>query len=164
MAEHSTLTGASLHENKHIDTAGTSDAGKVVTPSSTDAGEGELRYLTESEISGRTYALTAKITDIGGTNAAYVVAPFDGTITTVYSVIDQAIATADTVLTVSINGVSTTPSTLTIAYSGSAAGDVDSVTITNNNAVSAGDYVKIVSDGATSTAANAYCTLIFTKA
>lgn len=164
MAEHNTLTGASLHESKYIDSAGTSDAGKVVTPSSIDAGVGELRYLLESEISSKTYALTCTVEDIGGTNSAYVVAPFTGTLTGVYTTINQAIATADAVLTISIGGVSTTPSTVTIAYSGSAAGDVDSVTLTNNNTVVPGSVIKILSDGGTSTAANAYCTLIFTKA
>jgi hypothetical protein len=163
MAEHRDLTGASLHECKLIDSAGTGDAGKVITPSSTDAGVGELRQLTETEISDKTYALTAKLKDVGGTNVAYVVAPFDGTITKVYTAIDQAIATADAVLTVAIGGVSTTPATITIAYSGSAAGDIDSVTITNNNTVVAGDKITITSDGGTSTAADVFCTLVFTK-
>jgi hypothetical protein len=164
MAEHSTLTGTSLHECKQISTAGTGDAGKVITPSAADAGEGELRFLTENEISSKTYALTSKIEDIGGTNACRVVVPFAGTLTKVYSVIDQAIATTDTTLSVAIDGVATTPATITIAFSGSAANDVDSVTITNNNTVVEGDVITVTSDGATSTAANAFITLIFTKA
>jgi hypothetical protein len=47
MAEHNTLTGSQLHEPKGIDSASTSDAGKVLTPSSTTANTGELRQLTE---------------------------------------------------------------------------------------------------------------------
>jgi hypothetical protein len=164
MAEHNTLTGASLHECKQISTAGTGDAGKVITPSAVDAGEGVLRNLTEAEISAKTYALTVLLEDLSSASVARVVVPFAGTLTTVYTVIDQAIATTDAVLTVAIDGVSTTPATVTIAFTGSAANDVDSVTITSNNTVVAGDVVTITSDGATATAANATCTLIFTKA
>jgi len=164
MAEHSDLTGASLHECKLIDTAGTGDAGMVITPSAVDAGEGVLRNLVESEIDSRTYALTCRVADIGGTTPARLVVPFTGTLTTVYTVIDAVVATADAVLTIAIDGVSTTPATLTIAYSGSAAGDIDTVAITNNNSVVPGDLITVTSDGGPSGSTGADVTLIFTKA
>ena len=44
------MTGSSLHEPKNIDTAGTSDAGKVLNPSASTAGLGVLRQLVTSEI------------------------------------------------------------------------------------------------------------------
>ena len=164
MAEHNTLTGSSLHQCKQITTAGTGDAGKVITPSASTAGIGELRQLLESEISTRTYALTVPLDDLSSTSVARLVVPFAGTLTKVYTVIDQAIATTDSVLSVAIGGVACTPGTITIAFTGSAANDVDSVTITSTNTVVAGSVVTITSDGATATAADAMCTLIFTKA
>lgn len=165
MAEHADLTGASLHECKLIDTAGTGDAGKVITPSAADAGVGVLRVLTEAEISTKTYALTVNLADISATSVAYVVPPFTGTLTGVYTALQGAIATTDAVLTVAIDGVTTTPGTITVAYSGSAAGDIDSVTISSNNDVVAGtSLISITSDGAPSSGAGCTCTLIFTKA
>lgn len=164
MAEHNTLTGASLHECKLIDAAGTGDAGMVITPSAVDAGVGVLRNLVESEVSDKTYALTCRVADIGGTTPARLVVPFTGTLTTVYTIIDAAIATADAVLTVAIDGVSVTPATVTIAYSGSAAGDIDTVAVTNNNIVVPGDMITVTSDGGPSGSAGCDVTLIFTKA
>lgn len=52
MAEHHTITDpAKLHEAKQIAGASPADAGKVITPSSSIAGQGELRKLTLSELS-----------------------------------------------------------------------------------------------------------------
>jgi hypothetical protein len=164
MAEHNTLSGADLHENKHISGSSTGDAGKVVTPSASDAGVGVLRNLLESEISTKTYALTVQLADVGSTTPAHVVVPFAGTLTGWYTVLHSAIATADAVVSIAIGGVATTPDDLTIAFSGSAAGDVDSLTITSNNAVVAGSRITITSDGAPSNSAIVTCTLIFTKA
>lgn len=164
MAEHSALTGASLHECKLIDAASTGDAGKVITPSAVDAGVGVLRALTEAEISDKTAAVTVHLDDISSASVARVVAPFDGTLDAVYTVLHGAIATTDAVLTVAIGGVTTTPGTITVAYSGSAAGDVDSVTITSNNAVTGGaSVITITSDGAPSSGAACTCTLVFSK-
>lgn len=51
MPEHEDIVGGvNIHEEKHISDATTGDAGKVVTPSSTTNGEGELRNLKISEI------------------------------------------------------------------------------------------------------------------
>lgn len=164
MAEHNTLSGASLHECKQISTAGTGDAGMVITPSDTDAGVGVLRNLTEAEISDKTYTITTHIADIGSTTPARVVVPFAGTLTDVYSVIDGAVSTTDAVITVAIDGVSTTPGTFTIAFTGSAAGDVDSLAVTNGNTVVAGDVISLTSDGAPANSVRADITLVFTKA
>ena len=50
MTEHNTLTGSSVHEEKLISSAATSDAGKVVTPSGSVANTGELRKLLTTEL------------------------------------------------------------------------------------------------------------------
>lgn len=51
MPEHVDIQNADCHEPKHITDALTSDAGKVITPSSTTAGDSELRKLLRSELS-----------------------------------------------------------------------------------------------------------------
>jgi len=48
--QHDALASAQVHEPKHITSAGTGDAGKVITPSSSSAGESVLRVLTLDEI------------------------------------------------------------------------------------------------------------------
>lgn len=164
MAEHSELTGASLHECKLIDAASTGDAGKVITPSDVDAGVGVLRALTEAEISDKTYSVTVNLADISAASVAYVVAPFTGTLDAVYTVLQGAIATTNATLTVAIGGVTVTPGTITVAFSGSAAGDVDSLTVTSNNAVTGGaSVISITSDGAPSSGAGCTVTLVFSK-
>ena len=50
MAIHKDLSAAECHEDILIIPAGTIDSGKVITPSSSTAGEGELRQLNCSEI------------------------------------------------------------------------------------------------------------------
>lgn len=161
MAEHNTLTGSSVHECKQISSAGTSDAGKVITPSSSTAGEGELRLLTESEIESKTAYITATFEDVStAASTVYIPMNFAGTVTAIRSVLHGTIATADTTLTCKINGTAITSGTLTLAYSGSAAGDVDTATPTANNTFSAGQYLEVTSDGASTNAVNA--TVMFT--
>lgn len=48
--QHKDIQHAECHEPRHITTAGTSDSGKVITPSAIDAGRSELRNLTPVEV------------------------------------------------------------------------------------------------------------------
>lgn len=163
MPAHSTIESADCHEPKHITTAGTADAGKVITPSDSTAGTSELRLLTESEISEKTEYLTLWFDDLSTATTRYVVAPFDGTLTGVYSVLQAATTGADTTLTVSIDGVNVNPATITITQSGSAAGDVDSVSPTTLNTFSLGDKIEVATDGGDTAGAAAYITLIMSR-
>lgn len=160
MAEHNTLTGSSNHEPKNIDSASTSDAGKVLTPSASSAGVGVLRNLVESEVNSKTAYVTAVFEDVSTAGDIYIPMNFAGTVTEVRSVINGAIATADVDLTMKINGVAMTGGVLTIAFSGSAAGDIDTVSPTATNVFTAGQYLQVTSDGASTNAIDA--TLMFT--
>lgn len=160
MAEHNTLTGSALHEPKGIDSAGTSDAGKVITPSSSTAGTGELRKLAESEITGKVAYITAVFDDISTAGTIYIPVPFAGTVTSVRSVINGTIATDDVDLTVKVNTSAMTNGVITIAYSGSAAGDLDSCSPTAGNTITTSDYLAVTSDGASTNTVSA--TLAFT--
>lgn len=160
MPELNTVTGADLHWPRGIESASTSDAGKVLTPDSTTAGVGELRLLAESEITGKTAYVVTKFDDISTAGDIYLPVAFAGTVTEVRTVIDGTIATSDCVLTIKKNNVAMTGGTVTIAFSGSAAGDVDSATITALNDVTTTDYINVTSDGASTNTVAA--TLIFT--
>lgn len=159
MTAHSALGASELHECKQVKSAGTGDAGKVITPSSSTAGEGTLRNLLESEISQVVDYFVLSVADITTAGQTYFVAPASGTITSFRSALQGAIGTADELVRLRIGGTLVTDSQITIAYSGSAAGDVDSATPSANNTVSAGAAVEIEYDGASTGSVGAVFTV-----
>lgn len=152
--QHSAILNAQCHEPRHITDAVTSDNEKVITPDSATAGTSSLEYLS--------YPLTLEVTDISTAGSSWIVAPFDGTITRIYSVIDGTIATSDATLTAEIGGVLVTDSSITVTQSGSMAGDVDFSTPSAANTFTAGQTIEIITDGASSNSVKANIT-IWTK-
>lgn len=103
------------------------------------------RPLTEVSVS-------AYMADLSTASSAFVVSPWRGKITRVYSVIYNAITGADAVWTLEINGTAVTGVSVTVANSGSAAGDMDEDEPTgSDHYVNEGDRIEFVSDGASST-------------
>lgn len=94
------------------------------------------------------YFLTVKMADVSTAGSVHVVAPDDGKIIKVMSVIDGAIATDDAGITTKINGTAVTGGAITIANASSAAGDVDSAEPTAANSVEEGGVIEIITDGA----------------
>ena len=94
--------------------------------------------------------LPFNIADVSTAGQVFIPIPvgFDGTIVEIITVLNGAIATADVDLTAKIAGVAVTNGLITITQSGSAAGDVDIVNPTSNNAVAAGGTIEIETDGA----------------
>lgn len=164
MAEHNTLTGTSIHEDKLISTAGTSDAGKVTTPSASTAGLGVLRNLLESEVNSKTAYITAVFGDVSTAGSIYIPLNFAGTITSIRSVLYGAIGTANVVLQAKINGTDITDGAVTIAFSGSAAGDIDTATPTAANTFTSGQYLQVTSDGASTNTISAGLMFTVTRA
>ena len=93
------------------------------------------------------FVLTTQIEDISTAGQTYVVSPFAGTITKIYSVLNGAISGANSILTPKIGGTAITNGAITVAFSGSAAGHIDSSTPTALNAVTAGQAIEIETDG-----------------
>lgn len=133
--KHSTLTGADLHEPKGVASA---TADQV--------------YLADGAASGAwdfpEYVLQAEISDISTPQSVFIVAPYAGTIESITSVIDGAIATSDAVLSFEIGGTPVTDGNITVAFTASAAGDVDSSTPSAANALTAGQALECITDGA----------------
>jgi len=161
--QHKDILNADTHEPKHITDAVIGDAGKVITPSSVVNGVSVLRYLVESEIEDVVDAITVEMDDISTASSAWIVAPFSGTITRIYSVIDGAIALANANISTYINGVAVTAGNLTIAFAGSAAGDVDSATPVGNNNIVQGQAFEIRTDGGSTNAVKAQFTIIIQR-
>ena len=143
MAEHSTLTGANLHEPKGVASA---TASQVYV--SDGAGSGTWTDTQDIKIS---YVVTAVIADVSAAETVYIPTPIAGTVVNVMTVLEGAIATSDDTLTVS-NSAAASMGTITIANAGSAAGDVDTLVPASNNTVSANDYITISTDGASTSA------------
>jgi len=96
-------------------------------------------------------AITAEIADISSAGQTYICSPFTGNVAKVYSVIEGAIADADATLTVKDKD-GNSMGTITVAFSGSGGGDVDNLTPSSNQDVSAGDMIEIETDGGSTNA------------
>ena len=117
--------------------------------------------LTATADELNTYVLNVSLDDISTASSCYVVAPKAGTITGIYSVIDGVTGTADAVITANVNGGSDVSQTLTIA-NGSSAGTLDDCTPADNNAVTAGQYIKLTTNGASTNVVSAVFSLVIT--
>lgn len=94
------------------------------------------------------YFITAKIVDVSTAGQIYIPVPDDGHIIKVITALNGAIGTADVDLTVKTS--QGTAGVITIATASSAAGDVDTLEPTTNNAVVEGETIEIETDGASS--------------
>lgn len=157
--EHDSISDSELHEPRGVSSAG---AGLVYV--SDGVGSGSWQQISVSSISDLNNAnkmvLVLDLHDLSVAQSHYMVMPLAGSITNVWSVIDQAIASADTVLTINIGGVAVTGGVITITQSGSAEGDVDSCTPSALNTFTAGQAVEVACDGGTTTT-DARATLTF---
>ena len=137
--EHKNITNAELHETKGVSAATTNQTLHA------NAGAGAWKF--------QEFALNLHIADLVTDTTYYLATPYAGTITSITSVIDNAITTADCVITANIGATAVTSGVLTITQSGSAAGDVDTVSPSGANTLTANQAVNFViaSSNATST-------------
>ena len=142
-----------VDSNKRIDTLVIADGGLKL-----GATGGTAVDATAVELN--TKVIVCEIDDISsGTDLAYIVSPYAGTLSKVYTVIHGAITAADAVLTVNVNGGTNITNTITIDQASSVAGIVDSCDPGDNHTVAAGNYIKVTSDGGSTGACKA--TVIF---
>lgn len=151
--QHSSMTGSDLHEPKGVASASTN---QVYVSNGSGSGTWQKIGVSQIDTSSIKNAnkefLNLFLDDIGVAGSHYIVSPIDATITKAYSVIGTTLAGSNTLIQLAINGVDVTNGLITITSSGSAAGDVDSCTPTGNNTVTAGQAIKVTTDGGTSTA------------
>tara|TARA_R110002073_G_scaffold59232_1_gene149451 strand:+ start:118 stop:465 length:348 start_codon:yes stop_codon:yes gene_type:complete len=93
------------------------------------------------------YFLTVKLTNVSTSSSAYVVAPDNGKIIKISSVLGGVITGGNAAITCEINGAAVTGAGLTITHSGSAAGDVDTSFPTAANNVLEGDVIELITNG-----------------
>lgn len=149
MALHSVLTDPNLHEPKGASTA---SIGTVYT--SNGAGSGS--WVAPP------YTLSVTIPDISTASTVWAPIPFAGTVTRVVGVLSGSLTTADATVTVK-NSAGVTMGTITVTQSGSAAGDVDTVSPTTNNTVTANSFITIETNGASDTSRIYQLTVCITR-
>ena len=140
---HSTLTDPYLHEPKGVATA---SSGDVYVADGAGSGSWTAKE-TLIELS-----LEGYLEDVSSVETVYVPIPFAGTISKVLTVLEASISSANSTVTVK-NSAGSSMGTLTIAHSGSAAGDVDTLSPTSNNVVTADSFITVESDGASTNSA-----------
>lgn len=91
--------------------------------------------------------LTLDIDDGSAEAVYYLLSPYAGTISKIWTVTDAAVATADITITAAIGATGVTNGVVTIATAASAAGDIDSATPTALNTVTAGQAVNFTVTG-----------------
>jgi len=140
---HSSLTDPYLHEPKG---AASASDGDVYVANGAGSGVWTAKEtLIELSIEGY-------LEDVSAVETVYVPMPFNATVVKVLTVLEGSISSADSTITVK-NSAGSSMGTLTIAHSGSAAGDVDTLSPTTNNTVTADSFITLESDGASTNSA-----------
>jgi len=147
--EHKNITNAELHEAKGVSAATSNQTLHA------NSGAGLWKF--------QEFALNVTIPDIVANQTYYLATPYAGTITSITSVIDNAFATADCTITARIGTTNVTTGIIIIATSGSAAGDVDTVSPSGANTLTANQAVNFVVTGSNTTATACTITVILRR-
>lgn len=164
MVAHADLTGSDLHEPK-----GAASAAANTVYAASGAGSGSWTKVTASMLDTSTlfntnkFFLTVSLADVSTASSVWIPIPVACTLVKVTSTLQTAITLADSVITFYNNAGTSMGSSMTIAFSGSASGDVDTYTPSSNNTFSAGQMMKITTDGGSTTTAVVWFTLEFTR-
>jgi hypothetical protein len=163
MVAHADLTGANLHEPKGVASA-SADTVYVANGSGSGAWAkvDSANIDTTSIFNTNKHVLNVTLSDVSTASSVYLAIPFACTVSSVYSCLQGAITGADSTVTIR-NNSDTSMGTLTIANAGSAAGDVDSLTPGANNTFTAGQRMRIETDGASTNAVALVFSIIVTQ-
>tara|TARA_R100001460_G_scaffold4206_2_gene12129 strand:+ start:6864 stop:7334 length:471 start_codon:yes stop_codon:yes gene_type:complete len=137
---HSTLTDPYLHEPKGVAAA---SSGDVYVANGSGSGAWTAKQTLVGEI------LTGTLDNISSASTVYIPIPFAGTISKVTTVLEGAIGSSNATITVK-NAAAASMGTITVTQSGSAAGDVDTLSPSSNNTVTADSFITISTDGSSS--------------
>ena len=164
MPEHVDITDPEIHEPKGVSTA-TLGSGYF----SDGAGSGNWTTVGTTQIDTseifniNKFSLMIEIPDVSTADTVLVPLPFACTLTKATSILHTAITGANSILTFINSTGPTSIGTITVTQSGSAEGDIDTLTPVANNAFTAGTYLKVTTDGASSTASRVTVHLEFLR-
>ncbi len=152
--EHRNLTGSALHEPKGIEAV---PANQVYV--SDGGGSGAWQDQFADLNSANLITLNVRFADISTASSVFVPVPLAGTLVGVAVTLQGAITVADAIVTGKIAGVAITGLALTCTQAGSAAGSTFTGIPTALNAVTANQAIELITDGGSTTAIEAVCTL-----
>lgn len=172
---HSTITGADNHEPKGVESAASgtvyvangSGSGVWTNPSaSTISTTSPLLPDNVEDALVAAYASYGVIEgifdDVSNPSTVLIPVPFDCTIVSIRMILAGPITTANSVVTVTrSDGASM--GTQTITFSGSAEGTTFDFVPSMNNVLTGHKYIKLVSDGASSTTSKMYVQALITR-
>lgn len=157
MSQHKDLTGTDLHEPKGIEGAA---AGTVYVADG--AGSGDWTNPLDDVINLNEYELSGVIDDLSTPNSAfYIRVPKASTLTSLHCVESAAITGTDSVVSLYRDGVLLGQS-LTVPVAGSGDGVKLTLNLGPTYAFTAGQVLKVVTDGASTGAMPFYFTASFT--
>jgi hypothetical protein len=163
MPLHKDLTGADLHEPKGVASASV-DTVYVANGS----GSGTWQKIASSQINNTSIkninkeVATFVMENVGDPSIILLPFPEAGSVTKVTVLLHGALSGADGLLTFTKNGGATL-GTLTLTHTGSAEGTLFTFTPVSNQDVTAGGYLKIANNGASTGAVNATVFIEFTR-
>lgn len=139
-------------------------------PKGADAAISGQVYVADGSGSGswanypQTMALHTSIADISTASSVYIPLPANCVVNSIRTILGGAITGADATITMTRGGDNLTLGTVTVSYTASAVGDLDSNSSLSNNTLttSSHKYLKIETDGASSTSAVLYITVTIT--
>lgn len=162
MALHQNLTGSDLHQPKGADTASANTLLMANGSGSTSWAKITASNIDTTIKNINKYVLTAQIDDVSTADFLLIPCPDACTFNKATFILNTGITGTDSTVTFVNSTGPTTVGTLTITQSGSAEGSRFTFTASSNNTFSAGTYLKISTDGASSTASKAILYLNFT--
>lgn len=161
--EHVDLIDPELHEAKGCAAATTNTVLTSVTGVGMWAKITSTNLNTTSIPSVNGGAVTASLADVSTVSFVLIPMPVACTVNTIYFTIANAITLADSTITITNSTGPATLGTRVIAFTGSAEGTTFTFTATVNNTFTAGTYLKIATDGVSTTAAVTAITVVYTK-
>lgn len=148
MPTHASMTDPELHEPKGAASASANTVYRATGAGSGSWGKVGITHLDTSSIlfTNKT-SITMDFADIGLPGTIYVPIPYNATVTNIIGAIQTAIAGANTLISIA-NSSGASMGSITFPLTGSAAGNTVAVSPTGSNVFTAGQSLRISSDGA----------------
>ena len=163
MALHKDLTGTDLHEPKGVATAAIDN---VYVANGAGSGAWQKLDLATLDLtsiqSPNTYRLTGEMTDVSTAGFILIPVPVTSVLVSIRVVLKNAITVADSILTFTRNDGSSFGSNLTVVQAASAEGTGFTFTATLNTTITGPGYIKIASDGGSTTTCILYAVATLT--
>ena len=164
MALHKDLTGVDLHEPKG---AATAASGTAYVANGSGSGAWSKIPLGSLDLTSvqnpNTVFVSGVPADVSTSSFVLVPTPLGCTFDSAVFILGGGITVADSVLTLTRNDGSSFGSTVTITQAASTEGTTFVFTATLNQTITSPGYVKIATDGGSTTTQPLYCLLKFTR-